>query len=1102
MYHCHYSRFFLSLSLAFAAVSSARALTNNVALTPPMGWNDWNSYHCGINEAGVTNTANVIASNGMEAAGYQFVDIDDGWAGSRNAYGVILPYTNFPDGIQWLANYVHSMGLKLGIYTDHGTNTCSHCINTSFSPDGKQPGSFGHEYVDALTYGQWGVDYLKEDNCNVPATANAEVDYGLMSDGLMKSGQPIVFCLCGGAGTTGRKGYQSWSPVLGNYWRTTGDIGSSFSSMISHLDPNSQSAFAAGPGRWNDPDMMEIGNGEFVTNLVGAQTHFTMWCEMAAPLIAGNNLSTMSAQSLAILTNGEAIAVDQDPAGEQGVFVAGIQDSAEVWSKALGYDFTTRAVALLNRSSTTPATITCYFTNLAFQAGTTATVRDLWAHQDLGTFTDSYTATIPPFGSMLLKIVGTPIPAPPLGTNYLSDRQPVYRYTGWPSWLSVSNDSSIGGNPITLGGVVYPKGIGVNARSGVEYDLGGDCSQFHAVIGVDDEVGSNGSVIFQVFADGQQIYDSGVMTGGSPAKTVDLDVTGVRRLVMGVGDADDGTSNDHADWADAYVVVTNTTPQPPHAPTGLTAIAGDQIRLTWNPTVCATNYNIKRATVSGGPYTIIGTSPIAVLTDTNVTMGVTYYYVVSAMSSIGESSNSLEAVASPCAMPAVPTNLTASAGTSSITLTWNSSPGATSYNVYDFGGSTAPVLLSSGITGTNFTQGSLSPATTNYYLVTAVNSCNESHYSDFTAAVTPPAAPTALTATPGDNSVALGWTAPAGSTGFNVKRSLVSGGPYALIASNVVNAGYLDFSVTNGTTYYYVVSAIGVSGEGPDSAEAGATPAQPPTAYWTNTAAGTPQNWDVNGNWTNSPAYPNEGGAGAIVEAPITGPQTVDLNVPIAVGDLEIGDPNGVNSYTLAANGGSLTFSSTNTCSLTQIASSKGDVLATPVTMTTNLVVVNNSTNPLTLAGPLSAWAGTTLTIGSGTLQVGDGGNDGSLGAANVADNAELIFDSSGGMTNSGVISGSGFVTQEGAGTVTLSGANTFTGGLTIENGTVQAGNTAALGSTSSATTITNGGTLDVNGISLSGSPIIVSGAGVGGNGAIVNSGPQQTAALRNVTMA
>ena len=213
-----------------------------------MGWNDWNAYGCRISESVVTNNANVIATNGMEAAGYQYIDIDDGWASSRNSFGVIQAYTNFPDGITFVANYVHSKGLKLGVYTDDGTNTCSTCISTLYSPVGKDPGSYGCEYLDAFTYAAWGADYLKDDNCNA-AGEDGQTVYGRMSDGLMKSGRPIVLCLCGGENGNA-KGYESWSPVIGNYWRTTGDIGSTFASMISHIDPNSTTAFVAGPGHW------------------------------------------------------------------------------------------------------------------------------------------------------------------------------------------------------------------------------------------------------------------------------------------------------------------------------------------------------------------------------------------------------------------------------------------------------------------------------------------------------------------------------------------------------------------------------------------------------------------------------------------------------------------------------------------------------------------------------------------------------------------------------------------------------------------------------------------------------------------------------------
>ena len=1083
------------------------ALTNNLALTPPMGWNDWNAYGCGISEFIVTNNAGVIAANGMKAAGYQYIDVDDGWASSRDSNGVIQPYSlanKFPDGIPWLANYVHGMGLKLGIYTDHGTNTCSSCITGETPP--KDPGSYGYEYVDAMTYGSWHVDYLKEDNCNIPAVANAQVDYGKMSQGLMDSGQPILFCLCGGNGTSGGKAYQSWSPSTGNYWRSTGDIGSTFASMISHVDPNSTTAFAAGPGRWNDPDMLEIGNGEFVTNLVGAQTHFSMWCEMAAPLIAGDNVTTISAQSLAILTNSEAIAVDQDPAGEQGVLVGGIKDSAEVWSRPLGYDFTTRAVALLNRSTTTPAVITCNFTNLAFQAGTTATVRDLWGHTNWGTYTNSFTATVPPYATLLLKMVGTPIVPPPPGTNYLSTTQPIYAYTGGGT---IVPNESIGGNTITLGGVQYTNGIGVNSYSGIEYNLGGVCSRFSATIGIDDEVGNNGTVIFQVFADGTKIYDSGVITGSSAPLAINLDVTGVRRLTLGVGTDDDGTGNDHADWANALVIATNA-PQVPEMPQGLAASPGNPVRLLWNNTLAALTYNVKRGLQSGGPYTNIANVPVNSFADSNIVSGTTYYYVVSALSSLGEGSNSVEASVTACTLPSPPTGVVTSSSSSQVTVSWNASAGATSYNVYRFTPGTPPALVGSGIMTTSFADTSVAGAgaVTNYYYVTAVNSCNQSGWNGFTAAVTPPFAPTGLNAAGGNDSVDLTWNPVAGAGGYDVFRSTTNGGPYTLIANNVPNAAYLDTMVINGTSYYYVVSAVNNGGQSPVSAQASAVPVAPVTADWTNNIVSSAQNWNVNGNWTNVSNFPNTGGELAVINNGLSGPQTINLNQAVTIGALQIGDANGLSSYTIAADGGSLIFGNTGTLVLTQLPSSHGDILATPVSLLASVVVVNDSVNPLVLAGLLTSQNSATLTIGSGTLQVDNGTGSGSLGAVNVANNGVLLFDCGGNATNSGVISGSGPVTNIGPGTLQLNAVETYTGPTVVNAGFLELNGPNSVPSvlnSSSSLTINNGGTVEILGNnSLTGAgatlgtlPITVNAGGTLTGAASANGGAGTTTHIR-----
>ena len=261
-------RIWASGFLAWAILPSAFALTNNLALTPPMGWNSWNEFACGVDETIVRAEADAMVANGMAAAGYQFINIDDCWQTNRDTNGVIVADpVKFPSGIKALADYVHSRGLKLGVYSDHGTETCQ-----------SRPGGYGYEYLDALTYASWGVDYLKYDNCNLPSGDNAELDYSHMSDALMKSGRPITFSICAWT-------YTSWDPALGNLWRSTGDINDSYSSMLANLQGNEPSAYFAGPGRWNDPDMLEVGNNGMTATEY--QTHFSLWCMVAAPLIYG-----------------------------------------------------------------------------------------------------------------------------------------------------------------------------------------------------------------------------------------------------------------------------------------------------------------------------------------------------------------------------------------------------------------------------------------------------------------------------------------------------------------------------------------------------------------------------------------------------------------------------------------------------------------------------------------------------------------------------------------------------------------------------------------------------------------------------------------------
>jgi alpha-galactosidase len=765
-----------------------------------MGWNSWNNFGCGIDEGIIRSMADAMATNGMKAAGYQYINLDDCWQVARDANGVIVADpTKFPSGIKALADYVHAKGLKLGVYSDHGLSTC-----------GGRPASYGYEYLDANTYASWGVDYLKYDNCNLPPGDVPQTDYSRMSDALIKSGRPIAFSICAWS-------FSSWSPNLGNLWRTTGDISDSFSSMTSKLGNNSMPAFLAGPGRWNDPDMLEVGRGGMTTT--EDQAHFTLWCIMAAPLLAGNNLASMSAQTLAILTNPEVIAVNQDPAGEQGIQVAG-SSTLQVWCKPLGTGFNTKAVALFNTGSNA-ASMTATWTNLGLLPGA-GTVRDLWARADLGTFTNGFSSNVPAHGAILLKVTGTAPALAGLGTVYLSDLQSAYSYVGWGT---MTKDKSIGGSSITLNGTPYAKGLGVHAFSGLEYRLGAISASFQADIGVDDEVGvGKGSVVFQVYADGMKVYESAAMHGGDLHQTINLDLTGVNRLTLGVSDADDGNSYDHADWAGAKLTVSSNLPVSPSAPTGVMANSGMPIGLSWNAVRSAANYNIKRSTSPGGPFATIATVPVPEYSDSSVTAGTAYYYAVSSLNTFGESTNSAPAAALACSPPVAPTGLTATATGSQITLNWSASSGATGYSLARATSGTPYSFLATGLSTTTYTDTNVAAGIIYFYVVAADNACNEGPFSAALPAALPPPPPMGLTAMAGNRQVLLTWNAPAAPSAFNVKRSATDGGPYSLVAANVTRTSYLDTGLTNGLGCYYVLTAVVAGSESANSDQVSAVP--------------------------------------------------------------------------------------------------------------------------------------------------------------------------------------------------------------------------------------------------------------------------------------
>jgi alpha-galactosidase len=338
--------------------------------------------------------ADAFVTTGMKDAGYEYVNLDDCWMDGRDASGNLKWNTSkFPAGIAAVADYVHGKGLKLGIYETPNTKTCAGLYGGYTGG----VGSVGHETADAKAFASWGVDYLKYDKCQ-----GALSGFAVMRDALKATGRPIFYSINpGDQGPFCTPTNCSIDLVkVANMWRIEMDIGANWSSVIRLIDANKKEYVGAGPGHWNDPDMLEVGNG---LNDTEGRAHFSMWAIMAAPLITGNDLSAMSATTKEILTNREVIAVDQDPLGKQGQVVATPGSNLEVWSKEMT-GTNTRAVALFNRS-TGSASITVKWTDIGIPAGS-ATVRDLWAAKDLGPFTDSYTATnIASHSVVMLKIV-------------------------------------------------------------------------------------------------------------------------------------------------------------------------------------------------------------------------------------------------------------------------------------------------------------------------------------------------------------------------------------------------------------------------------------------------------------------------------------------------------------------------------------------------------------------------------------------------------------------------------------------------------------------------------------------------------------------------
>ncbi len=369
------------LVLTFLSSPAISQSPSSLAQTPPMGWNSWNKFGCHVSEQLIRETADAMVASGMKQAGYQYVNIDDCWQVERDSSGTIVADPRqFPSGIKALADYVHSKGLKLGIYTDAGTLTCE-----------KRPGSLDHELQDAKTYAEWGVDYVKVDWCNAKGL-DPEIQYAKIRDALAQAGRPIVFSIC----NWGVKAPWEWGPKTGNLWRTTGDITDNYDRMsVIGFSQNGLEKFA-GPGHWNDPDMLEVGNGHMSQDEY--RTHMSLWALLAAPLLAGNDLRSMTAETRELLANPEVIAVDQDAKGIQGHRVWQ-EGPKEIWAKPLADG--SQAIGLFNRNESS-LKITLDLKMIG--AGRSAKLRDLWAHSDIGVVQNSYTVEVPRHGVVLLKV--------------------------------------------------------------------------------------------------------------------------------------------------------------------------------------------------------------------------------------------------------------------------------------------------------------------------------------------------------------------------------------------------------------------------------------------------------------------------------------------------------------------------------------------------------------------------------------------------------------------------------------------------------------------------------------------------------------------------
>lgn len=499
-----------------------------MAARPPMGWNGYNAFQCApeLDEVKVDASAAALVASGMQSAGYQYVNLDTCWQLARATDGQrTFDPARLPSGIVALADRVHARGLSFGFFSR--VRDCA-----------GEAGGEGYEALDAASYAAWGVDYLKYATCT--GDEITETAASTLAQALAQTGRPIVLSLAAP--------FREWMRDTAQLRRTS-NAEPTWSSLVRSIDDTVPLAAYARPGGFNDPDMLEIGNGALTPGEMRVQ--FSVWSILSAPLIAGNDLTAMTEETRSILTNGRVIALNQDPLGLQAALIRREGD-VDVLAKPLA-ECGARAVVLWNRGETS-AQVSVAWQELWLE-GASGTAHDLWSDTPLPTDSRGLSVAIPGHDAVALRVTGIE-PALPTGRGraYLSDLRPTYVTNGYgPIELDRTNGEAeaLDGGPIRLRGAAYDKGLGVHGPSLVRYRLGRACTRFVADVGIDDDQTGKGSVEFEVWADGERLFQSGLLTGSSPVRAVSVDVTGRRELRLFVGIGGDEYGFDHALWAGA-----------------------------------------------------------------------------------------------------------------------------------------------------------------------------------------------------------------------------------------------------------------------------------------------------------------------------------------------------------------------------------------------------------------------------------------------------------------------------------------------------------------------------------------------------------------------